>query len=66
MNRPSEPVPLHGADAAAHEQAARRASDQIDPYALIERAEKLIDTSTMQSCLRCVHRVSREHAPPRL
>ncbi len=44
MNRPSEPVPLHGADAAAHEQAARRASDQIDPYALIERAEKLINT----------------------
>ena len=35
---------MPGADAVLHEQAARRASDQIDPYALIERAEKLINT----------------------
>ncbi len=44
MNRPGEPLRQQGADGSAHEQAARRASDQIDPYALIERAEKLINT----------------------
>ncbi|MDQ3215001.1 MAG: diguanylate cyclase [Pseudomonadota bacterium] len=43
MNRPSEP--LEPVDAmSAHDSAARRATDQIDPYALIERAEKLINT----------------------
>ncbi|MEP6607211.1 MAG: diguanylate cyclase [Burkholderiaceae bacterium] len=47
MNRSSEPLGSangFGADDAAHDSAARRATDQIDPYALIERAEKLINT----------------------
>ena len=46
MNRPSELGSLNGehADSSAHDSAARRATDQIDPYALIERAEKLINT----------------------
>ena len=44
MNRPSEPLQPQGVNGTAHEQGARRASDQIDPYALIERAEKLINT----------------------
>ena len=46
MNRPSELGSLNGehADNSAHDSAARRATDQIDPYALIERAEKLINT----------------------
>jgi diguanylate cyclase (GGDEF)-like protein len=48
MNRPSEPLTSAqvGGDSQldGHDHAARRATDQIDPYALIERAEKLINT----------------------
>ncbi|HVG04890.1 MAG TPA: diguanylate cyclase [Burkholderiaceae bacterium] len=44
MNRASEPLGQQGANGSVHEAGARRASDQIDPYALIERAEKLINT----------------------
>ncbi|HVE89988.1 MAG TPA: diguanylate cyclase [Burkholderiaceae bacterium] len=44
MNRSSEPLGQQGANGSVHEPGARRASDQIDPYALIERAEKLINT----------------------
>ena len=47
MNRPSEPLrSLNHSDehGSAHDAATRRATDQIDPYALIERAEKLINT----------------------
>jgi hypothetical protein len=45
MNRPSELGSLNGdgADSSAHDSAARRSTDQIDPYALIER-RKLINT----------------------
>ena len=43
MNRPSEPLEPAGMS-NADDSATRRATDQIDPYALIERAEKLINT----------------------
>lgn len=43
MNRPSEPLEPASAT-SADDSATRRATDQIDPYALIERAEKLINT----------------------
>ncbi len=45
MNRQTEPLgSLREADGSAHDQGTRRSTDQIDPYALIERAEKLINT----------------------
>ena len=47
MNRASEPsdhLNGIGADGMGLDSASRRATDQIDPYALIERAEKLINT----------------------
>lgn len=46
MNHPGAPlgsINVTG-DGSLHDSSARRASDQIDPYALIERAEKLINT----------------------
>lgn len=42
MNRPTEPLGSLNGEGA--DSSARRATDQIDPYALIERAEKLINT----------------------
>lgn len=45
MNHPSEPLrSVTGAEHEAEHDGSRRATDQIDPYALIERAEKLINT----------------------
>ena len=47
MNHPSEPLRSpndSGENGFTPDGGARRATDQIDPYALIERAEKLINT----------------------
>ncbi|MGZ9076638.1 MAG: hypothetical protein ACXW13_12780, partial [Burkholderiaceae bacterium] len=47
MNHPSKPLRSlndSSENGSTHDGGARRATDQIDPYALIERAEKLINT----------------------